>query len=224
VIKIAIVDDDLFLLRSLKKDIEANPNIEIVFTAGNGQVCLSYLSSFKSEALPDIILMDISMPKMDGIATTREIHLLYPIIQVIMLTVIDQDEKIFEAIKAGAKGYLLKTEKTENIIRAIEDVQKGGTQLTPMIARKMLYFLQKSPIEEMNKDEQKTSPKSKEIPEQLTPRESEILNLLSQGLSYQHIANKLFISLGTLKTHIYHIYEKLQVKNKMQAINKMKKD
>lgn len=215
--KIAIVDDHLALLDRLETDLEKGEYAKIIFQAQNGLACLNLLASLNPETIPDIILMDISMPQMDGIEATRQIQARYPAIQVVMLTATDEDDKIFEAIRAGAKGYLLKTESAETILRAIEEVRQGGTYLTPSIARKTLNFLHGT----FKGSEPNASNAPKKDKELITPRESEILHLLSKGLTYQNIAQKLSISLGTLKKHTYNIYEKLQVENKTQAINKL---
>lgn len=222
IIKIAIIDDNIALLENLQNDLEKEPSIAIVFTATHGVACLNYLASFKIEALPEIILMDISMPKMNGIEVTKQISSLYPPIQVIMLTNSDEDEQIFASIQAGAKGYLLKTEDATHIFDAIKEVKAGGTRITPSIARKIFTFVQNKPITQKEKKQEIKSEGEGISLSLLTMREYEILNLLSEGLGYQHIADKLFISVNTIKTHIYHIYEKLEVSNKMQAINKMK--
>jgi DNA-binding NarL/FixJ family response regulator len=220
-IKIAIIDDNLSLLEDLQSELEKTDSIEVVFTAPNGVTCLNYLSSFKTEALPEVILMDISMPKMNGIETTEQISTLFPAIQVIMLTTSEEDEQIIASIQAGAKGYLLKTESSENIKTAIKEVRTGGTQITPSVARKIFSLMRgQKAIEEKSKEKEEKLEKNEA--NLLTAKELEILELLADGLSYKLIADKLFISINTIKTHIYHIYEKLGVTNKTQAINKIK--
>lgn len=214
--KIAIVDDSLLLLQNLKEDLEA-AQLEIVFIAANGVFCLENLSRLSEKSLPEVILMDISMPKLDGIMTTAQVRSLYPSVQVVMLTSSDEDHKILEAIKVGAKGYLLKEEPTDKIVKAIENVKAGGTELTPSVARKVFNFLQQTLV---ISDEQ-IQKKDRAI-DLLTKREQEILLYLVDGLTYQHIADKIYVTLHTLKRHISNIYDKLEVSNKMQAINKIK--
>ena len=174
---------------------------------------MEYLSYLAPQQLPEIILMDIFMPKLDGIATTLKIRSLYPSIQVIMLTAIEEDDKIFEAIKAGAKGYLLKDESTAKIVAAIEDVQAGGSQFTPSIARKALDFLEQYLVNAKFANNDLT---------RLSPREYEVLKYMTGGLIYQEIADKIGISLHTLKRHIANIFFKLEVSNRTQAVNKLK--
>ena len=216
--KIAIVEDNRYLLDTLRTELGHFSEIEVVFASRNGVECLAEMESRKSEALPEVILMDISMPKMNGLETTARIKMLYPFVQVLMLTVLDNEDKIFEAIRAGAKGYLLKDEKNEAILKAIEEIKNGGTILTPSVARKALDFLQKNfLLANLSKTEN-----TQATAHALTLRETEIMTLLSQGLSYQHIANETNISVNTLKKHIYNIYDKLEVHNKIQAINKFK--
>ncbi|TAH20262.1 MAG: DNA-binding response regulator [Cytophagales bacterium] len=215
--KIAIVDDSLLLLQNIREDLEATTKFEIVFTAANGILCLESLARLSLESLPHVVLMDISMPKLDGIATTTHIRALYPSVQVIMLTSSDEDNKILEAIKAGAKGYLLKEEPVTKIVTAIENVRGGGTELTTSIARKVFNFLQQTLII----SDQQTQKKEKAI-DLLTKREQEILLYLVDGFTYQSIADTIGISLHTLKRHISNIYDKMEVSNRMQVINKIK--
>ena len=215
--RIAITDDNLPLLQSLRQDLEASQLFDIVFTAINGLDCLKLLAELASGRLPEIILMDISMPKLNGITTTAEIRNLYPNIQVIMLTAIGEDGSIFDAIKAGAKAYLLKDEPIAKIIAAIQDVQAGGTQFTPSIARKALDFLQQT-----LKEGAKKSAKVEEMLETLTLREQEVLNYLVGGMNYQQISEKLDITVHTLKRHSSNIFSKLEVRNRAQAIGKLK--
>lgn len=217
-IRIAIVEDNRYLLDTLRTELGHFAEIEVVFASTNGVECLAEMDKRKSEALPEVILMDISMPKMDGIETTSRIRILYPFVQVLMLTVLDNEEKIFEAIQAGAKGYLLKEEKNKSIVAAIQEIKNGGTILTPSVARKALDFMQKNfLLANLNQAEIR-----QESAQTLTLKETEIMIFLSQGLSYQHIANETNISVNTLKKHIYNIYEKLEVHNKVQAINKFR--
>ena len=168
----------------------------------------------KNKYVYDIDIIISSMPKLDGIATTAQVKKIYPNIQIIMLTSTDEEDKIFDAIKAGAKGYLLKEEPTAKIVAAIHDVLSGGTHLTPCIARKALDFLQLT----LN-----NNARNRKKIEELTLREQEILGYLAGGLRYHEIADKLSLSLNTLKRHISNLYKKLEVKNKTQAINKQER-
>lgn len=207
-ILVALVDDNPQLLQSTAQLLECFEEISLIFTAQNGQETLEKLTT----QTPDIILMDIEMPVMDGIATTKAVRALYPSIKIVMLTVFAQDNKIFEAILAGANGYLMKDEKPRKIMEAIEDALEGGAPMSSMIAAKALNLI-KSPFNKM--------PEIKTVPPKdfdLTRREIEILELLSNGLEYREIAEKLFISPATTRKHIENTYLKLQVHSKMEAV------
>jgi len=157
----------------------------------------------------DVILMDIQMPEMDGITATEIVKTKYPHIKIIMLTVFDDDENLFRAIKAGANGYLLKEIDAENLHKCILEVMNGGAPMTPSIALKTLKLL-RNPLS-LNKN--------KELEQiELTNRETDILEHLSKGLNYNEIADNLIISPSTVRKHIENIYKKLQVHNKMEAV------
>jgi len=157
----------------------------------------------------DVILMDIQMPEMDGIIATEIVKTKYPHIKIIMLTVFDDDENLFRAIKAGANGYLLKEIDAENLHKCILEVMNGGAPMTPSIALKTLKLL-RNPLS-LNKN--------KELEQiELTNRETDILEHLSKGLNYNEIADNLIISPSTVRKHIENIYKKLQVHNKMEAV------
>jgi DNA-binding NarL/FixJ family response regulator len=203
-IKIALVEDNPNLARSLKENISSNESIEVLFTASNGQDAIRKLAS----KIPDIILMDINMPVMDGIEATRSIRHFFPSVKVIMLTVFDDEENIFNAVLAGASGYLLKDEKPEKIFLALDEAMEGGAPMSPVIATKSLQFIRGK----------KQNLVSGEDKFDLTTREIEILEHLSKGETYQQIAEKLFISPKTVRKHIENIYIKLQVHNKVDAL------
>jgi len=208
-IKVSIIDDKPELLEALSKNFKLFEEVEIVFTAQGGEEALKKLK--EKEKQPNLILMDIEMPGMDGIRLTHKIREKYPEIKVIMLTVFDQDDKVFEAILAGACGYLLKDEKPTRIIRAIEAAMDGGAPMSPKIATKTLAFIRES--------SSKAAAATK-TPEEfdLTGREIEILELLSNGFTYHEIADKLFISPKTVRKHIENIYHKLHIHTKVDAV------
>lgn len=206
-IQIAIVDDKPQNLVSLRDKIAAEQDIEVLFTASNGQEFLKKLE-LNSHTLPQVVLMDIDMPILNGIETVKKAKAIFASIHYLMLTVFDDDAKIFEAIQAGAVGYLLKDESVETIKNAVvQTVEAGASPMSPGIARKALNLLMNAKVS-IN-----TSPESN-----LTEREMEILQGLVQGLDYKEVANNLFISPHTVRSHIARIYEKLQVKNKAQAV------
>jgi DNA-binding NarL/FixJ family response regulator len=159
---------------------------------------------------PDIILMDINLPGMSGIKGTQLIKDYYPEIQIMMCTVYDDDSKIFEALKAGANGYLLKRASIDEIFRALIDLYEGGSPMSNSIARKVVASFH----QEENNAANSTL---------LTSRENEILQLLAKGDRVKDIAEKLFVSFNTIRTHIRNIYEKLQVRSRTEAINKIRR-
>lgn len=164
------------------------------------------------EALqPDVVLMDIGLPDISGVECIRKLKPVCPKTEFVVYTVSDQDETVFEALKVGATSYLMKTTTPDELVEAIKEVHDGGSPISSDIARKIINSFQNNNA----KDE-----KEKRAKFGITRREEEMLHYLSDGMSYQEVADKMFISLNTLKTHIYNTYEKLQVGNKVEAINK----
>ena len=209
-IKIAIVDDNSFLIKATQEKLSFFEEFDIKFTAFDGQNAIEKLN--KNHNL-DLILMDIEMPIMNGIDATLYIKSKFPQIKIIMLTVFDNDENIFNAIKAGADGYLLKEVNPKDLHQGILDTLSGGATMTPSIAMKTLKLFR----EPVNFDNAKTK---EEI--NVTVREIEVLEQLSKGLKYESIAQNLFLSTGTVRKHVENIYAKLQVHNKLEAIQKAK--
>lgn len=209
-IKIAIVDDNSFLIKAAQEKLSFFEDFSIKITAING---FDILEKLEKNHNIDLILMDIEMPKMNGIEATERIKNKYPQIKIIMLTVFDNDENIFKSIKAGADGYLLKEVNPKDLFQGIIDTMNGGATMTPSIALKTLkLFREPIVFEEMpNKEEYN-----------LTTREIEVLEQLSKGLKYNAIADNLFLSVGTVRKHVENIYTKLQVHNKLEAILKAK--
>lgn len=207
VYKIAIVDDISQNRVSLSEKINYSGEVEVVMMARNGKDYLEQLKDMPKEKRPHLALMDIDMPEMNGIETVRAAHDLYNDIKYIMLTVFDDDDKLFDAIQAGADGYLLKEERIDTILNAIKEViEKQGAPMSPSIARKALNLLSGTKREE------------KDVETTLTDREMEILKALVKGYDYKKIADELFISPYTVRTHISNIYEKLHVRSKVQAV------
>lgn len=209
-IKIAIAEDNSFLLKSIADKLTLIGGNTIKFSAENGRVLLDKL---KDNHNIDIVLMDIQMPEMDGIAATEEVKKKYPHIKIIMLTVFDDDENIFRAIQAGADGYLLKETGPEELENSLNEILSGGAPMTPIIAAKALALLRQPPQFALEKEENP-----------LSSRETEVLTQLSKGLNYQEIAENLIISPSTVRKHIENIYRKLQVRNKMEAVQKADKN
>lgn len=207
--QIAIVDDNSFLIQSTQEKLSFFDDFEVKLNAVNGQ---DLLQKLEKNSKIDLILMDIEMPIMNGIDATEKVKSKYPNIKIIMLTVFDNDENIFKAIKAGADGYLLKEVNPKDLHQGILDTLNGGATMTPSIALKTLKLF-RSPIDFEVKNEEEIN---------LTTREIEVLEQLSKGLTYQVIAENLFLSVGTIRKHIENIYAKLQVHNKLEAIQKAK--
>lgn len=209
-IKIAIVDDNTFLQKTIAEKLSFFDVFEIKFLANHGQNCIEKL---EKNCHVDLILMDIEMPILNGIEATQIIKNKYPQIKIIILTVFDNDENIFNAIKAGADGYLLKEVSPIDLHQGIIETINGGATMTPSIAMKTLKLF-RNPVSFEN---QKTK---EEI--NLTVREIEVLEQLSKGLKYHDIAENLYLSSGTIRKHVENIYSKLQVHNKLEAIQKAK--
>jgi len=208
-IKIAIAEDNTFLAEAVKEKISFFDDLKFKFRGANGN---DFIGKLTQNHNVDVILMDIQMPEMDGIQATEFIKKNYPQIKILMLTVFDDDEHIFKAIQAGADGYLLKETSPDELYKAIKDVLDGGAAMTPSIALKTLNIL-RAP-ERVTQD----LVQKEEI--SLSKRETEILQQLSKGLNYQKIAENLIISPSTVRKHIENTYKKLQVHNKMEAVQK----
>jgi DNA-binding NarL/FixJ family response regulator len=212
-IRIAVIDDNPTLLRSILHNLAIFDEIKVICTALDGEQAVLQVGQYQ----PQVVLMDIEMPVMNGISATSLIHQQWPHIKVLMLTVLDRDDKLFEAIKAGASGYLLKDERPAQLVQAIEEVLNGGAPMSPGIALKTLHMLRHQTIVE------NTQPKSLELvqsPEAyaLTAREVSILELIVEGQSLVQIADQLFISTGTVRKHIENFYNKLHVHSRLEAI------
>ncbi len=213
-IRVALVDDNKSTVASLNSFLAYSPKTRVVFTAKSGQDFLEKIKNTPHADFPDVVIMDVNMPGMSGIETVLHAKALYPAVKFLMLTVFDDDDTLFEAIRAGASGYLLKDERTANIIAHIENLmEEGSVPMSPRIARKTLDLLATS---------------SKPIPgtrivqlEDLSAREKDVLYLLVDGLEYRDIGEKLHISPHTVRKHISNIYEKLHISSKAQAIRLM---
>lgn len=211
-IKIAIVDDNTFLIKAVEEKLSFFEDLSVKFTAINGADVLEKLEGNHNL---DLILMDIEMPTMNGIEATEKVKQKYPHIKIIMLTVFDNDENIFNAIKAGADGYLLKEINAGDLHSGIVETLNGGAAMNPSIALKTLKLL-RNPFVAKDKQELEDI--------KLTEREIDVLEQLSKGLSYNAIADNLVLSTGTIRKHIENIYRKLQVHNKLEAVQKARRN
>jgi DNA-binding NarL/FixJ family response regulator len=202
-IKVAIVEDIKDIREGLQLLINSNEGFSCINTYSSAEEALEGLPLM----LPDVVLMDIHLPGLSGIEAVRRLKPQFHSVQFIMSTVYEDDENIFESLKAGATGYLLKKISPDKILQAITEVYNGGSPISAEIARKVIgAFQKKDPINEAN---------------ELTPKEKEILKALSKGLRYKEIALEMQISIDTVRTHVRHIYEKLQVQSRMDAVNKV---
>lgn len=208
-IKIAVAEDNGFLAKAVEEKISFFDDLKFKYRGANGN---EFIGKLEQDHNVDVILMDIQMPEKDGIETTEYIKSKYPQIKILMLTVFDDDDNIFKAIQAGADGYLLKETSPTELHKAIKDVLEGGAAMTPSVALKALNIL-RSP-------QRVTADKIQQEEITLTKREIEILEQLSKGLNYQQIADNLIIAPATVRKHIENIYKKLQVHNKMEAVQK----
>ncbi|WNM19100.1 response regulator transcription factor [Flavobacterium capsici] len=206
-IRIAIVDDNVFLQKAIAEKLSFFEDLTLKFTAIDGKDLQQKLEKDKNL---DLILMDIEMPLCNGIEATKIIKSKFPQIKIIMLTVFDNDENIFNAIKAGADGYLLKEVNPKELYQGIIETLNGGAAMNPSIALKTLKLL-RNPVDFENREQEDIK---------LTTREVEVLEQLSKGLNYNQIAENLFLSPSTVRKHIENIYNKLQVHSKIEAIQK----
>lgn len=198
---VAVVEDNAGLRRSLERLLQRAPGLRCVGAWVDGETALARCT----ESPPDVVLMDINLPGMSGIECTARLKRLYPRVQVIMVTVYEDTDSIFRALKAGACGYLLKRATATEILDAIAEVRHGGAPMTSEIARRVVEAFQSPPPVEA-------------AAAVLSSREEEILGLLSQGFSNKEIADKLSIAYQTVKVHLKHIYEKLHVRSRTEAL------
>jgi DNA-binding NarL/FixJ family response regulator len=213
-IKVGIVDDKKNNRIILADKLKRNGLFDVKLEAVNGEVFLEKMKELTPGERPEIVLMDLEMPVMDGIVTIAAGSSLYPGIKFVVLTIFDDDDKIFNAIKAGACGYLLKEESGDIIADMLVNLWKNGAgPISPSIAYKILQIVQQDP----NKKSSQGNYEKDNI-FQLSEREMEILKFLCQGLEYKEIAEKLSISPNTVKKHVIHIYDKLHVNNKAHAL------
>lgn len=200
---VAIVEDNAVMRRTFRQWVEAAPDLRCLFSCATAEEALAELPRLK----PEVVLMDIHLPGESGISCTARLKEVLPSVQVIMLTVYRNQELIFQALNAGACGYLLKRSSPEELLDAIAEVRTGGAPMTSEIARMVVEAFQKKPA-------------SPAPAEGLTNRESEILALLSEGLSNKEIADRVNISYDTVRAHLRHIYEKLHVRGRTEAVKR----
>lgn len=208
-IRVMLVDDHVFWRHGLRQIINAEPGMNVVAEAGDGQEAMRKAISAK----PDVILMDVNMPGVGGVEATRNIAGQLPNARIVMLTVSDTDENLFDSIRSGAVGFLTKDITPEALINAIRTTREGESTLSPFIAARVVRFLQKGGPEAKSKST-----------ECLTDREQEILQLISRGARDREIADQLYISESTVKKHVQNVLRKLHARNRVEAVSKLNQD
>lgn len=210
-IKVLLVDDQSLIRMGFRMVLESADDIEVVGEAADGDTGMKMVKALK----PDVVLMDVRMPNMNGIEATAEIVAAYPDVKVLILTTFDLDEYAFGALRAGASGFLLKDAKPEELIAAIRNVAHGDATISPRVTRRMLeMFAPMLPGEEESDAEEVDL----SLLNSLTERETEVLKLIAEGYTNQEIAERLFISMTTVKTHVGNILEKIGAQNRVQAV------
>lgn len=222
-IRVLVVEDQPKILKAQIKLLETFEEIEIVGEALSGESALEKIE----EVHPEVLLLDLGLPQMSGIDVTRRVKATHPEIEILIFTIFDEEDKVTEAIMAGAAGYLLKGTPVEKIVEGIKDVKAGGAVIQPNLARALLRMV-KQPMD-ANKGAGGPSPSgshsqadmpapNKDVASLLTDRELEILQIIAKGLSNNEAAKVLGLSKATIRTHLEHIYEKLDVTNRVEAV------
>lgn len=206
---IGLVEDNIRLAQDIREKLALSEEITVVLEARDGQELLTLLAK---GPVPEVLLMDIMMPGMNGIAATLRAKEKYPDLKIVMLTVMDDEQKLFEALQAGASGYLLKDAKLPHLLNAINEVLEGGLPLSPSLAGMVLKYL--------IKEKPKPAPSLAGL-EDLTKREQEILELLKLGKTVKQIGEKLYVADKTVQKHLEHIYKKLHVHSYKELVAKL---
>jgi DNA-binding NarL/FixJ family response regulator len=204
-IRVLLVDDDDLMRAGLKAVLSSDTRVEVVGEAANGRAAVDRVRT----ARPDVVLMDVRMPDLDGIAATREVLAALPHVKVVILTTFEQDDYIFGALNAGASGFLLKRTPPEELLAAIQTVAGGDSLLSPSVTRTVIDRMARQPTPEIGPSG---------LLDELTPREREVLELLARGLSNAEIAGELVIEDSTVKTHVKRILMKLGLRDRIQAV------
>lgn len=202
--RVVVADDQTVVREGIVMLLGLLPGIEVVGAAGDGEEAVKLVA----ELAPDVVLMDLRMPRCDGVEATRRIRAEHPGTQVVVLTTFADDESLFPALRAGARGYLTKDAGGDEIVRAVESVLSGDAGLSPSVQRRLLERL----------SQPEPQPARVEPPDGLTARETEVLVLIAEGLSNQEIARRLHVSTATVKTHINNLFAKAGVKDRAQAV------
>ena len=209
-IKVLLVDDQTLIRQGIRLLLEIETDIQVVGQAANGREALEQVASLR----PDVVLMDVRMPEMNGVVATRELGRRFPDVKVIILTTFEDDETVFEGLKAGARGYLLKDISSEEMAAAVRKVAGGEALIEPRLTRKVLAEF--SRLASANSGQASSG----SLPVPLTERELEVLQALAHGLSNREIAEQLVITQGTVKNHVSSLIDKLGVRDRTQAVLK----
>ncbi|MGW1052315.1 response regulator transcription factor [Streptomyces sp. NPDC002521] len=204
--RVVVADDQTVVREGIVMLLGLLPGVEVVGAAGDGEEAVQLVG----ELAPDVVLMDLRMPRCDGVEATRRIRAQYPGTQVVVLTTYADDESLFPALRAGARGYLTKDAGGDEIVRAVKSVLSGDAGLSPSVQRRLL--------ERLSQPEPRPSATAEALPDGLTARETEVLRLIADGLSNQEIARKLHVSTATVKTHINNLFAKTGLKDRAQAV------
>ncbi|HZQ65190.1 MAG TPA: response regulator transcription factor [Gaiellaceae bacterium] len=204
-VRVLLVDDDDLMRAGLRAVLSSDPDVEVVGEAGDGRAALDAVRAHR----PDVVLMDVRMPHLDGIAATRELLAVSQQVKVVVLTTFEQDDYVFGALHAGASGFLLKRARPEELLAAIHTVAAGDSLLSPSVTRTVVERIARQP---------QPDPAADERLDELTPREREVLEQLARGLSNGEIAGRLVIEESTVKTHVKRILMKLRLRDRIQAV------
>ncbi|MFE8598108.1 response regulator [Archangium violaceum] len=225
-IRVFVVEDQTKILKNQLRLLESNQDITIVGTALSGEAALEEVP----RVTPDVLLLDLGLPRMSGIDVTREVKARWPQVEILIFTIFDEEDKVLEAVKAGASGYLLKGTPADKIIEAIKEVRAGGTVIQPSLARRLLRHFRVEPDSSPVPTEPVAPPPAPAEPpaasseasepllKPLSNRETELLQLIAKGVSNSEAARLLNLSKATIRTHLEHIYRKLEVTNRVEAV------
>lgn len=215
-IRVFVVEDQTKILKNQLKLLEGSSEITIIGTALSGETGLEEVRRLK----PDVLLLDLGLPRMSGIDVTRAVKAELPEVEILIFTIFDEEDKVLEAVKAGASGYLLKGTTADKMIEAIKEVKAGGTVIQPNLARRLLKHFRVGEAPGPSAPEPSTGAALPDEPEgkKLSARETEILQLIAKGVSNSEAAKMLTLSKATIRTHLEHIYRKLEVTNRVEAV------
>jgi RNA polymerase sigma factor (sigma-70 family) len=204
-VRVLLVDDDDLMRAGLRAVLSSDDTVTVVGEGADGRGSAELVRASE----PDVVLMDVRMPDLDGISATREILAVSPEVKVVILTTFEQDDYIFGALRAGASGFLLKRTKPEELITAIHTIAAGDSLLSPSVTRRVIEQMAEQPVPERSADERL---------DELTPREREVLELIARGLSNSEIAAALVVEQSTVKTHVKRILMKLRLRDRVEAV------